>query len=293
MKRSDFFKRVILTATLTPMHVGDGEGTPQLKYSYTTLDDVPETYRSLYTQANDGTVSLTAVVGLRTQDDVNQINNALNNERTEHKASKTALNTLLAGRTVDEVQTLLDSIPALEAASQGNTPENIDALVSAKLEQTKAPMQRQLTKVETENQELKNKIATYQDRENRRIIGDAVRGFAHLSKMLPEAIADVEFMACGLFEVSENGEAITKAGIPGVTAGITPELWLTDLKASRPFYWPQSKNAGAGGGNGGNGGEPNPWAKENWNLTKQGQILRADPEKADRLAKAAGVKITG
>jgi len=34
----------------------------------------------------------------------------------------------------------------------------------------------------------------------------------------------------------------------------------------------------------------NPWLSEQWNLTKQGQIMKQDPELAERLKKQAGVK---
>jgi hypothetical protein len=49
----------------------------------------------------------------------------------------------------------------------------------------------------------------------------------------------------------------------------------------------------SGGGNPKPPGTPpaadtNPWAKEHWNLTRQGQILRDDPAKAAQLKAAAG-----
>ena len=34
----------------------------------------------------------------------------------------------------------------------------------------------------------------------------------------------------------------------------------------------------------------NPWSRQHWNLTSQGQIYRQDKAEADRLAKAAGHK---
>jgi hypothetical protein len=34
----------------------------------------------------------------------------------------------------------------------------------------------------------------------------------------------------------------------------------------------------------------NPWSKQHWNLTHQGQIYKRDPDKAMRLAQAAGHK---
>jgi hypothetical protein len=34
----------------------------------------------------------------------------------------------------------------------------------------------------------------------------------------------------------------------------------------------------------------NPWSKQHWNLTRQGQIYRQDQAEANRLARAAGHK---
>jgi len=36
--------------------------------------------------------------------------------------------------------------------------------------------------------------------------------------------------------------------------------------------------------------EPNPWSKDNWNLTQQMIMLRDDPEKAERMKELAGKK---
>ena len=51
----------------------------------------------------------------------------------------------------------------------------------------------------------------------------------------------------------------------------------------KPPYQPQ-------GGTGGNGAE-NPFAKETFNLTKQGELLKFNPEQAKAMAAAAGVTI--
>lgn len=42
---------------------------------------------------------------------------------------------------------------------------------------------------------------------------------------------------------------------------------------------------------GGNMSSQNPFSKENWNLTKQGEMLRSNPEQARSLAAEAGVKL--
>ena len=43
--------------------------------------------------------------------------------------------------------------------------------------------------------------------------------------------------------------------------------------------------------NGGTGGTVNPFAKETFNLTKQGELLKSNPEQAKAFAAAAGITI--
>lgn len=50
----------------------------------------------------------------------------------------------------------------------------------------------------------------------------------------------------------------------------------------KPPYQPQ---------NGGTGGHVNPFAKETYNLTRQGELLRSNPEQAKAMAAAAGMAI--
>lgn len=82
-------------------------------------------------------------------------------------------------------------------------------------------------------------------------------------------------------EPDEDGEIDTKA----VKAAV--ERVLKDL----PELKGDGAGAGANGGEfngGGSDGDKNPWAKDSYNLTEQGRIMKADPDKAARLRKAAG-----
>jgi len=84
---------------------------------------------------------------------------------------------------------------------------------------------------------------------------------------------------------------VAKENARGVEAGITPDIWLTDMKEKRPHWWPTSQGGGAGGGAGGSGGGSNPWGAKSWDLDAQGAMVRQDRAKAERMAKAAGSKI--
>lgn len=57
---------------------------------------------------------------------------------------------------------------------------------------------------------------------------------------------------------------------------------LFKQETKKPPYNPQNGNAG---------GDNNPFAKETFNLTKQGELLKTSPEQAKAMAAAAGVTI--
>jgi hypothetical protein len=60
------------------------------------------------------------------------------------------------------------------------------------------------------------------------------------------------------------------------------------------FYRAARGNAGGGaeGDGGGDAAEVNPWLVDSWNVTKQGQLRKNEPEKANRLFAAAGSPVT-
>lgn len=64
--------------------------------------------------------------------------------------------------------------------------------------------------------------------------------------------------------------------------GDTAMAHLFKQEVKKPPYNPQNGNAG---------GDNNPFAKETFNLTKQGELLKTNPEQAKAMAAAAGVTI--
>ncbi len=66
---------------------------------------------------------------------------------------------------------------------------------------------------------------------------------------------------------------------------------LKEIQQSDPYLFGETGKVGSGTNPPGVGDpEVNPWKKETWNLTMQGQILREDPAKATRMKAEAGVK---
>ena len=74
--------------------------------------------------------------------------------------------------------------------------------------------------------------------------------------------------------------------------GITPmsiEEWTDNLVHEAPHLFEISAGSGAStNGPGGAGlNDKNPWTKEHWNLTRQGEIFKRDPIKAEQLKRSA------
>lgn len=108
---------------------------------------------------------------------------------------------------------------------------------------------------------------------------------------------DSSFKVVGFYPGNgDDPEKIYSVEKPGVLAEFEEALEIlvdgdTDRTALLKGSDAQGAGAGGGGGGGGDFGALNPWLKDNWNLTKQGQLVKADPEKARRLAQQAGVTL--
>ena len=98
-----------------------------------------------------------------------------------------------------------------------------------------------------------------------------------------------------MFELTDDGRVITKDG-KGVTPGLTPTEWLKDEIERSPHWWPTSVGGGAQGGAGSRGGTyagaNNPWSKDGWNVSKQGEVVKAlGATKAAEVAALVGSKL--
>jgi hypothetical protein len=114
------------------------------------------------------------------------------------------------------------------------------------------------------------------------------------AKIRPEAREDILNGYERLFELDDENKAITRDNV-GVTPGMDAESWLTEIGESKPHWYGESRGGGARTVRGSvvMRGE-NPWSNENWNMTKQGEILRTRGEQiAEQMAKAAGTSVGG
>jgi len=264
-----------------------------IELTYETMDDVPANAKWLYTE-QDGKAVLTHVVGLKSQVDIDRVQEGLRKEREDHAKTKADLKPF-KGMDAAEVQAKLDRVDALEAAGGDKLDqEAIDKLVEGRLKQATAPLQRQIDELTTSNTEL--------TQSNEKLTGtittgsrnEAVRKIASEMKVHGTALGDIELVAANYLEKDEHtGKWIVKADAEGVTPGADVKQFMREMQKQRPHWWPKSNGGGAQGGIEGINGGKNPFSGDNWNLTEQGQLIRSDRELANQLAIAAGTTIGG
>lgn len=263
--------------------------TEMLKAVYEKLDDVPEAFRSLYSERN-GKFELTGVEGIKTSADVDRLQTALNHEKNDHKATKTKF-AALGDRDITQVLSQLDRVAELEAAAGGKLDEvALEKIITARLTTKVAPLEREVAQLKTQNAELSTERDGLKGKITQGTIKDALTRAATAAKVVPQALDDMVLLGERVFEVSEDGGIRVKDGV-GFIPGISPDQWLTDIKDKRPHWWPMSQGGGAQGGQGGSTGG-NPWLKGSWSLSAQGAYVQQHGEaKAAEAAKAAGVSL--
>ena len=145
---------------------------------------------------------------------------------------------------------------------------------------------KDLKKDNADNEELQTKVKNYETEiENlKNAATNTAREYALKDRLKEAGVTDADYVIYkqgGLEKFTFDNE--------GKPVGVD-EL-LKPLRETSPHLF---KEAFSGGYNpaGGAGGQPkNPFAKETFNLTEQGRLLRDNPAQARQLAAAAGVKI--
>lgn len=262
-----------------------------LKVVFDKVEDVPEAVREHYTEVDgkfvlgvDGADALPAMKGLRDENAKRRI--------SERKATTdlAIYTTAFGTRKPDEILSILDRVPELEAAAAGKIDETkINSMVETRLGAKLGPVQRQVATLTTTLAEKDAIIEGYATKERTRAVHDSVRAAIGASKgFQPSATEDALILAERMFEVNDEGKVVTKDGV-GVTPGVDATVWLTDLQTKRAHWWGPTEGGGAGGNRGGGGGGgDNPWRADSWNMTKQAALVRENPTRADQLAKVAG-----
>jgi len=269
-----------------------------LSATHDNLDDIPETYRELYSEKN-GKYELTGIAGIKTQFDIDRLQGSLHKAQADNKALKEKFS-IWEDFEYEDVIAKLDRMPELEAAAADKLDDaGIEEIVTKRLNGTLnsklAPVERQLKKMTEERDVYLLERDAFIAENQTRAIHDDVRAALVKAKVIPEAHDDALMLAERLFEVREDDKAVITKDNVGITPGVNAELWLQDVQTTRPHWWAPSQGGGARpGAQGAAGFAQNPWSPANWNMTKQGEIHKMHgPEKAAQMAQAAGTTVGG
>lgn len=290
-----YFDRMAVLAR--DMVLAEGSINMALGISHEKIDDIPEQYRDLYTE-QDGVFVLTGIQGIKTQADIDRVMSGLTKERDEHKETKTKLHAW-DGLEAPEVRSKMDRFTELEVMAKGNKDEfdaKLEELTEARVVSRLAPVERENKTLKTRCDELEQLATGLKVEKTRRVITDHVREACVKSKVEPTAMPDVLMLASQVFEVDETGKLVlTKENPYGVTPGLAPDVFLSEMQDKRPHWWPKAVGGGAGGSaNTFGAGGTNPWSADGWNMTRQGAYLKEHgKEKAEQMAKAAGTTLGG
>lgn len=275
----------------------------KLKAKYDSLDDVPEKFRELYEEQDDGTAVLVGVEGVKTQSDVDRAMESLRKEREAHKATK-AKYKAFEGIDPEEVTRLRDQVEDLTAqldvVGDGKLDEKkLQDLAEKRAEkivvQKTREFERSLKAKDKEIATMSTELGEFRGEAKRRKITsqahEPTKGDKGV-KLRTEALEDWEMVVERIFDLDEAGKAVTREGAAlgslQFEPGLDPRAVLEEIQRAgvRKHWFPESKPAGAREGGGGGGGV-NPFAGKEPNLTEISTLVRKDPARAKRLASAA------
>ena len=268
-----------------------------LKAVVENLDDVEEGFRSEYAEKEVGgkKVWVLDIVDVRVHPDTQALKNALDRVRQEKTTAEQQLS---------ESRLKLEGLPddfdpaefnrlRTEAEERQRNPDNTEA----QLQSQRTIYEQRLQAAERKRQEdLAKKEEDIRKRDaviERRVVDD------ELQKALAEQGVTGPLLRAAAAMHRSNIKTRRDPDTGEVTAffetdiGETPvtEFLANWAKGDEgKAFVPKATGGGAQGGGPQRGAsEPNPWKPDTRNLTQQGQIVRADPNKAERLIRSSGL----
>lgn len=148
----------------------------------------------------------------------------------------------------------------------------------------------ELKKANGDNEELQMKIGEYETeiKNLKKSAEDTSKTYALKEQLSKQGVLDPDYLiykAGGIekFTFDKDGKPVGVEEVVKPYKEDTAMAHLFKTEAKKPPYNPQ---------NGGAGGTVNPFAKDTFNLTEQGRLLKENPAQAKELATAAGVALS-
>lgn len=251
-----------------------------LKYAYPTKAEIPTEHAALYVE-REGKFVLDAegVVPKEKLDEFRNTNVSLVKERDAFKAKLEGVDIEALKQAAIERDTLKQQL----ADGKGG---DVDKVINARLK----PVLDQFEALKRDKEVSESQLRT-------RTINESALSAATKRGLRPSAHDDLLARASrnlkldsGAVRVIDAGGQVRYSKSDGVTP-MTLDEWTEEQFSLAPHLFESNAGGGAAGsGSGGVGtaGDANPWAEKTLNLTKQGQFIKADPERARGLCRAAG-----
>lgn len=201
---------------------------------------------------------------------------------------KTELDKLLAAGTI--TQEIYDAALKTESNKGGLSEEDIKKLIQSETDKVRTEYAKKLKAEQDEKERLLKEKMTEEEK--------AKFESEKLKKDLADREAELTRREVALHTVDELRRLELPLEFRDILAGSSKEdtnarikafadQWNTALKAAVETRFKDNSNE-PGKGKGGGGTGENPWKTETFNLTKQAQIMRDNPELAKQLAAQAG-----
>lgn len=263
----------------------------KLKRTYATIDEVPETFRPFYVE-RDGKAQLDVEVeGLAPASKIDEMRQTNLDERRAHEAELAKF----ADVDPEEYRTLKGRAKELDEHKLIKKGD-VDTVVTARVEEALKPFRRKESEWELERESLKSKLG-------KSLIANQVVEAALPLGLKKGAARDLIKRAEEVFKLTDEGD-VQAFEADGTTPKhylgdpYTFERFAQDTLASDDGKHLFEENSGANadarirGGDAAANNIPNPWAKETFNRSKQGELLKKNRPLAIKMAAKHGVTIS-
>ena len=258
-----------------------------------SVDDLPAEVREHYKE-RDGKYVL-ELDGAFSQMDRDALQTSLQKERGEHKETKKRLSAF-GSHTPESIEELTTKIDDLQLqidthGADGEEERNakIEELAERRALAKIRPLERQLKQVQEEFTGVVGERDNLIQDKRRNTIKGAVLNPALLKEagIVEDAAPDVELWALSNFEVDDSGNVVSRDTLG--TPGLSPKDVFADMRTAgqRRHWFGATKGGGAAGGRSGEQFDNNPFSQTTFSLTNIARIVKTDPQRAIRMAKAA------
>jgi hypothetical protein len=174
----------------------------KLKLLYSTQEEIPKDYASLYEEV-DGKFKLTAIDGIKTQEDIDKVMSAKQHEVDTNKTLKSELDALKKKFDGVDVEGLLKFKQEAEHAKLKKDDPNVDL--------DKVKLQREYDELMEKFNLSEQTISDFKNEKKNMTIKDVLAKTARELKFNPIFDDDI-FLRSSQFDISDSNEVMTKDG---------------------------------------------------------------------------------